>query len=264
MNDNLPQVMCKSCINIVNEHINFLHQCKMSHLILLNRMHFVSNTEGSNENNDINMHKETNDEDENILKSNENDMDEKSNNYCNNNGISRSAENLGIFESTVEDLLKKQLDIKVIDYVPRKKAKLVYEETDVITLKKHNDEKKDTIGPIECKYCKKILKTKNSLSSHYKIHYGPNIVCEHCGKKFMSKRRLLMHCKSKHGYEKTDKCSYCEYKGSNAELVKIHERTHTGERPYVCSRCGAAFHRRSTYLQHMPIHLTEKTVPVCL
>ncbi|KPJ18790.1 Transcriptional repressor CTCFL [Papilio machaon] len=83
---------------------------------------------------------------------------------------------------------------------------------------------------------------------------------EHCGKKFITRRLLLMHCRAKHGYEKTDKCSFCDYKASNAEQVKIHERLHTGERPFSCQQCAAEFHRKSSYLQHIAIHLPEKTV----
>jgi hypothetical protein len=44
---------------------------------------------------------------------------------------------------------------------------------------------------------------------------------QHCGKKFITRRLLLMHCRAKHGYEKTDKCSFCEYRASNAEQVKV-------------------------------------------
>lgn len=114
--------------------------------------------------------------------------------------------------------------------------------------------------PVECEYCHKILSSRLSIPNHYKIHTGFNIVCEHCGKKFISRRILLMHCRARHGYEKTDKCRFCDYKAANADQVKIHERIHTGEKPFVCKDCGAAFIRSSTYKQHIATHLTEKNV----
>ncbi|CAH2062537.1 unnamed protein product, partial [Iphiclides podalirius] len=126
--------------------------------------------------------------------------------------------------------------------------------------KKQKNDTKQAKEAIECEYCHKVLTSKLSLRNHYKIHTGFDVVCEHCGKKFITRRLLLMHCRAKHGYEKTDKCSFCDYRASNAEQVKIHERLHTGERPFVCGECGAGFHRRSSYLQHVAIHLPEKTV----
>lgn len=117
----------------------------------------------------------------------------------------------------------------------------------------------DAGSNIECTICRKVMKLK-SYKKHYKRHTGFDIVCEYCGKKFISHIKLRGHWKAKHGYEKTDKCSFCDYRASNNELVKIHERLHTGEKPYICKECGVGFHRNSTYLQHLPIHYTEKTV----
>ncbi|CAH2101554.1 unnamed protein product [Euphydryas editha] len=158
------------------------------------------------------------------------------------------------FEGRVNEIDEKPMDIMF----NRKKRKV---KSIKVKPKESNKEKTEKVREeIECEYCHKILTSKLSLRNHYKIHTGFDVVCEHCGKKFITRRLLLMHCRAKHGYEKTDKCSYCDYKASNAEQVKIHERLHTGEKPFVCKECNAGFHRKSSYLQHIAIHLPEKTV----
>ncbi|XP_052745945.1 zinc finger protein 813 isoform X2 [Bicyclus anynana] len=71
------------------------------------------------------------------------------------------------------------------------------------------------------------------------------IECEFCHKILTSKLSLRNHYKIHTGFD-----IVCE----------IHERLHTGEKPFVCKSCGAGFHRKSSYLQHVAIHLPEKTV----
>ncbi|KAJ8704140.1 hypothetical protein PYW07_013434 [Mythimna separata] len=163
------------------------------------------------------------------------------------------------FETKVQDLVEKPVELLFKSKKSKKSTEKPVKRT--LRRKKENGDKKVRLKEeIECEYCHKILTSKLSLRNHYKIHTGFDVVCEHCGKKFITRRLLLMHCRAKHGYEKTDKCSYCDYKASNAEQVKIHERLHTGEKPFVCAECGAGFHRKSSYLQHVAIHLPDKNV----
>ncbi|GBP55253.1 Transcriptional repressor CTCFL [Eumeta japonica] len=136
------------------------------------------------------------------------------------------------------------------DNTVRKKQRQSIIETDAMD--NVNSENKQTKGiSFECK----VGSRADPAFEAWRVY-----ILEHCGKKFVTKRVLLMHCRAKHGYERTDKCSYCEYTGCSAEQIKVHERLHTGEKPYRCKACGVSFHRNSNYLQHVAVHLSEKTV----
>ncbi|OWR48019.1 hypothetical protein KGM_215021 [Danaus plexippus plexippus] len=227
VDDTLPQEMCNNCITFVNNCIKFRRKCDQANNILKNntcdiKLEPCLKTEDVTISIDISDgSKEDNKTDEDTITS---DQLQQNKNTSNNKKCTN--------DSNTAMKRNKNVDR------PRKSVK---EE-------------------IECEYCRKILTSRLSLRNHYKIHTGFDVVCEHCGKKFITRRLLLMHCRAKHGYEKTDKCSFCDYRASNAEQVKIHERLHTGEKPFVCKECNTGFHRKSSYLQHIAIHLPEKTV----
>nr|XP_034838196.1 zinc finger protein 182-like [Maniola hyperantus] len=254
LNDNMPQEMCLNCIHFINDSIKFRRKCEeVQNMLLENKCNGIKLETSKYKTEDRNPSIDITDSYDDDFK----DFDDNI-----------TLDTLQFHEVPVQshtDCNENEIDSKVIETV--EKPFLLFNKkrkTRVKTLRKK--EKKDercnikVKEEIECEFCHKILTSKLSLRNHYKIHTGFDIVCEHCGKKFITRRLLLMHCRAKHGYEKTDKCSYCDYRASNAEQVKIHERLHTGEKPFVCKTCGAGFHRKSSYLQHVAIHLPEKTV----
>ncbi|XP_073964271.1 uncharacterized protein [Choristoneura fumiferana] len=257
INDSLPQKICRNCINIINQTIKFRKKCEQAQATLKerlnNKLYGVKLEAEYKSDLSIDISEYIDDDfkdyDDNItLNALQSEID-----------APKEDDDHMEYETKVEDISTSDIFDKEIkaDNGKRSNVKKIKE------VKKRSKKKEDSEKvkeEIECEYCHKILTSKLSIRNHYKIHTGFDVVCEHCGKKFITRRLLLMHCRAKHGYEKTDKCSYCDYRASNAEQVKIHERLHTGEKPYVCGECGAGFHRKSSYLQHVAIHLPEKTV----
>ncbi|CAB3231857.1 unnamed protein product [Arctia plantaginis] len=109
----------------------------------------------------------------------------------------------------------------------------------------------------KCATCNKVFHMKATYKAHIRLHTN-YCVCETCGKRCRNNNQLQEHKRARHGLYKIHKCAYCEYSSATKEALTIHERRHTGERPYVCDHCGATFHRRSNLVQHIAIHLPEK------
>lgn len=53
-------------------------------------------------------------------------------------------------------------------------------------------------------------------------------------------------------------CKYCGKNEPSKGSLLLHERVHTGERPFACSQCGAAFAHKSNLTRHLRIHIVNK------
>uniref|UniRef100_A0A1A8BSD0 Zinc finger and BTB domain containing 24 n=1 Tax=Nothobranchius kadleci TaxID=1051664 RepID=A0A1A8BSD0_NOTKA len=64
---------------------------------------------------------------------------------------------------------------------------------------------------------------------------------------------------SRRKYPNTEaRCEDCEKVFKHHLFLKIHQRTHTGEKPFLCLVCGKKFTQKHTLLAHQRIHTGEK------
>lgn len=53
-------------------------------------------------------------------------------------------------------------------------------------------------------------------------------------------------------------CSYCGKAFNRPKKVEIHQRVHTGEKPFSCSTCGKMFSEAGNLRKHQRVHTGEK------
>lgn len=81
--------------------------------------------------------------------------------------------------------------------------------------------------------------------------------CKYCHKTFLHKSRRDIHERI-HTGERPFQCSYCDKSFTLKTNKECHERIHTGEKPFSCSYCGKSFAQLNNKRGHERIHTGEK------
>eukprot|EP00092_Neocalanus_flemingeri_P020777 GFUD01022513.1.p1 GENE.GFUD01022513.1~~GFUD01022513.1.p1 ORF type:complete len:752 (+),score=238.67 GFUD01022513.1:33-2288(+) len=116
----------------------------------------------------------------------------------------------------------------------------------------------------ECPHCPYKSSNNSTFSAHVRNHNSAaSYVCEECGKECATPQSLSTHRRS---HQPTSSfpyaCTYCPKRFPHVSLLQIHERVHTGEKPFQCNDCGQCFGSQSSLIKHnRNIHTPEEQMP---
>ncbi|XP_049883133.1 zinc finger protein 91-like isoform X2 [Pectinophora gossypiella] len=230
MNDGLSQKICTQCIEMMNQALQFRRTSRKAEKTLLGMLGGTKQKKKSSK-----LQKALK---PSLSKAKEEKVEFEDYNYNYDDMFADDFQNDFDYANVKEEAPKPKIKQKAV--TTRKKRAVLPNAT-----------------TYKCATCSKEFKMKATYKAHMRFHTN-YCVCESCGKRCRNNNQLQEHKRARHGLGRIHKCAYCEYSSATKEALTIHERRHTGERPYICDHCGATFHRRSNLVQHIAIHLPEK------
>jgi len=107
-----------------------------------------------------------------------------------------------------------------------------------------------------CPYCRKVLRTRQSLSSHIAVVHRKlkTITCHLCGSSCATKSELAKHHRAVHDERKDElvECGECGEKVRKCYLNRHMSYRHCKNNlPKICHKCGKDFKSRETMLKHV-------------
>lgn len=113
------------------------------------------------------------------------------------------------------------------------------------------------VKKFRCDHCGQKFSSAANLRLHQKTHLDErDFTCHLCGKGFYRPDALKKHISCYHHNIKAFHCKICNkmFKGH----LPQHKRTHKHIKKHGCSTCGATFSQRSQLVVHQRIHSGER------
>ncbi|XP_067002729.2 zinc finger protein 85 [Anabrus simplex] len=113
-------------------------------------------------------------------------------------------------------------------------------------------EKHDREKRWRCELCKEHFSRRQQYLIHMKGH--EKYQCTICGENFAVKIKLMEHEREVHLLRRIEKrhvCSTCGQCFSRPNLLELHYRIHTGEKPFLCKPCDKSFRSTNAYFKHL-------------
>jgi len=109
------------------------------------------------------------------------------------------------------------------------------------------------IDIFNCKTCQKAFTAKSKLDQHEKDHLDPSLrrkhLCSHCPKSFPTPASREIHERS-HTGEKPFKCNFCGLGFAAKGNLVSHKKSHLNKKAFICSTCGKGFNTKRDRKTH--------------
>jgi len=96
---------------------------------------------------------------------------------------------------------------------------------------------------LSCEICQTTFKKRKNLAEHIRFVHEKekNFCCEFCPKKFARSAALKTHIADIHEQSGDFACRFCAKRYFNLRDFEVHEKKHTGEKPFKCATCGTGW-----------------------